>query len=96
MRCGPMRLTFPATDEAHVLLDFAFPTEELCRIIDAAATQTGPAEISGYVRQSNQYAGEYTVHFVIKRAGHLPRSIRGNEESLPGRLLTTVRIGKRR
>lgn len=66
MRCGLMRLTFPATDEAHLLLDFAFPTEELCRIIDAAATQTGPAEISGYVRQSNQYAGEYTVHFVIQ------------------------------
>jgi len=66
MRCGLMRLTYPATEEAHLLLDFAFPTEEQCRIIEASATQTGPAEISGSVRQSNQYAGEYTLHFIIQ------------------------------
>jgi predicted alpha-1,2-mannosidase len=66
MRTGALRLTYPATREAHLLLDFAFPTEELCRIIDAAARQTGPAEITGHIRQSNNYTGEYTVHFVIR------------------------------
>ena len=66
MRCGAMRFTYPATDEAHLLLDFAFPTEELCRIIEASATQTGPNEIAGHIRQSNNYTGEYTVHFVIR------------------------------
>jgi hypothetical protein len=66
MRCGAMRLTYPATDEAHLLLDFAFPTEELCRIIEASATQTGPNEITGHIRQSNNYTGEYTVYFVIR------------------------------
>jgi predicted alpha-1,2-mannosidase len=66
MRCGVMRLTYPATDEAHLLLDFAFPTEELCQIHEARATQTGPGEISGHIRQSNNYTGEYTVYFVIR------------------------------
>jgi predicted alpha-1,2-mannosidase len=66
MRCGVMRLTYPATDEAHVLLDFAFPTEELCRIHEAVAVQTGPNEITGHILQSNNYTGEYTVHFVIR------------------------------
>ena len=66
MRCGVMRFTYPATDEAHLLLDFAFPTEELCRIIEATATQTGPDEITGRIRQSNNYTGEYSVHFVIR------------------------------
>lgn len=66
MRCGAMRFTYPATDEAHLLLDFAFPTEELCRIIEASATLIAPNEISGHIRQSNNYTGEYTVHFVIR------------------------------
>jgi predicted alpha-1,2-mannosidase len=66
MRCGVMRLTYPATDEAHLLLDFAFPTEELCQIHEARAAQTGPGEISGHIRQSNNYTREYTVYFVIR------------------------------
>ena len=74
MRCGVMRLTYPATDEAHLLLDFAFPTEELCRIIEAKATRTAPAEISGSIRQSNNYTGDYTVYFVI-RTDRAPASL---------------------
>lgn len=66
MRCGALRFTYPATDAAHLLLDFAFPTEELCRIIEATATQTGPGEITGRIRQSNHYTGEYTVYFIIR------------------------------
>jgi predicted alpha-1,2-mannosidase len=65
MHCGVMRLTYPATDEAHLLLDFAFPTEELTQILEAVAVRTGPGEITGHVRQSNNYTGEYTVYFVI-------------------------------
>jgi predicted alpha-1,2-mannosidase len=66
MRTGAMRITYPADKESHLLLDFASPTEELCRIIEASARQTGPTEISGHIRQSNSYTGEYTVHFVIR------------------------------
>lgn len=66
LRTGLMRLTYPATDEAHLLLDFAFPTEELCEIHEAGATLTGPGEIAGHIRQSNNYTGEYTVYFVLR------------------------------
>ena len=66
MRCGMLRLTYPATDEAHLLLDFAFPPEELCRILEASVSRTGPAELSGHIRQTNGYTGEYTLHFVIQ------------------------------
>ena len=65
-RCGMMRLSFPDTAEAHVILDFAFPTEELCRILEATAAQTGPGELAGEIRQSNNYTGEYSVYFVIQ------------------------------
>ncbi len=66
MRTGALRLTYPATREAHLLLDFAFPTEELCRIIEATAHRTGPAELTGHIRQSNNYTGEYSVYFVLR------------------------------
>jgi predicted alpha-1,2-mannosidase len=66
MRCGMMRLTFPETREAHLLLDFAFPTEERNQIHEAVVRRTGPGEISGFVRQSNNYCGEHTVSFVIQ------------------------------
>ncbi|HUJ43795.1 MAG TPA: GH92 family glycosyl hydrolase [Opitutaceae bacterium] len=66
LRCGVMRLTYPATDEAHLLLDFAFPTEEQCRILEAGATLAGPNEITGHIRQANNYTGEYTVCFVLR------------------------------
>lgn len=29
MRCGMLRFTFPESDQSHMLIDFAFPTEEL-------------------------------------------------------------------
>ena len=66
MRCGVMRFTFPATDEAHLVLDFAFPTEEKTKILAATVTQSGPDEISGEIRQSNQYAGEHSLFFVLR------------------------------
>ncbi len=66
LRCGMMRLTYPETREAHLLLDFAFPTEELNRIHEAVVRRTGAGEISGFIRQSNNYAGEHTVCFVIQ------------------------------
>jgi len=86
-----MRFTYPATDEAHLLLDFAFPTEELCRIIEASAALTAPNEISGHIRQSNNYTGEYVVHFVIRTDRPLgsldawqPRSVRGRHDQTYG------------
>ncbi len=66
MRCGMLRLTYPQTDAAHLLMDFAFPAEEQNQIREVSVHQTSPTELSGFVRQSNQYAPDYTVHFVIQ------------------------------
>ncbi len=66
MRCGVMRFTFPETDEAHLVIDFAFPTEQLTRIHAANVRQSGPDEISGEILQSNGYSGEYRLFFVLR------------------------------
>jgi predicted alpha-1,2-mannosidase len=66
MRCGLMRLTFPESDQARLLLNFDFPTEERTEILDVSARQVSPTEIEGSIRQKNGYALEFTVHFVLQ------------------------------
>lgn len=66
MRCGLMQLTFPASDQSHLLLDFGFPTEERTEILGVTARQVSPTEIEGSIRQKNGYALEFTVNFVIQ------------------------------
>ncbi len=65
-RCGMMRLMFPSTREAHVLVDFAFQAEELVEIREAQVKQTAPNEISGSVRQFSNYPREHTLYFVVQ------------------------------
>ena len=64
--CGVLRFTYPKTDEAHMVVDFAFPTEELEEVLDVSANQTGPSELEGCIHQKNQYAGDYRVYFVLR------------------------------
>ncbi len=66
LRCGMMRLTYPESHQAHLIMNNNFPTEEYCKIIESYTKKIGPNEIEGYVRQSNQYAGIYTVYYVIE------------------------------
>ena len=66
MRCGLMRLTYPASDESRLLFNFDFPTEEKTQILGVTARQTSPTEIEGSIRQKNQYALEFTLHFVLQ------------------------------
>ena len=66
MRCGLMRMTFPQSDQSRLLLDFGFPTEERTQILGVTARQTSPTEIEGSIKQKNQYALEFTVHFVLQ------------------------------
>jgi predicted alpha-1,2-mannosidase len=75
-RTGAMRIAYPRHTPAHLLLDFAAPTEEKCRILEAQVRLTAPNEVTGHVRQSNNYTGEYTVNFVI-RASHPLASLDG-------------------
>jgi len=39
------------------------PTEEHSVIFESYAKKVSPVEIEGYVKQSNQYAGKYTVFY---------------------------------
>ena len=65
-RCGMMQLTFPESDQAHLLLNFDFPTEERTQILEVSARQVSPTEIEGSIKQKNNYALEFTVHFVLQ------------------------------
>lgn len=66
LRCGFLRLTYPQTDQAGLVFDFDFPTEELTQILEATARQVSPTELEGSIRQRNNYALDYTVHFVLQ------------------------------
>ncbi len=66
MRCGMMRLTYPESRQAHLILNNNFPTEERSTIFESYTRKVSQAEIEGYVKQSNQYAGHYTVYYVIE------------------------------
>lgn len=65
-RCGVMRLTYPESDQAHLLVNFDFPAEEHSTIHEAWARKTSATQIEGSIRQSNQYGGSYTLHYVLE------------------------------
>ena len=65
-RCGMMRLTFPDSKQAHIIMNNNFPTEEHSKIFESYTKKVSPIEIEGYIKQSNQYAGNYTVYYVIE------------------------------
>ena len=59
-------MTFPESDQARLLLNFDFPTEERTQILGVTARQVSPMEIEGSIKQKNGYALEFTVHFVLQ------------------------------
>ena len=63
-RCGMMRMTFPESDQSHILLDLDMQAEELADILATNVNLDSDREISGFIKQSNQYADTYTVYFV--------------------------------
>ncbi len=66
MRCGMMKLTYPATNEAHILINFDAPAEEKNDVYETFFEKISPTEFRGYTRQRNQYVADYTVCFYIK------------------------------
>ena len=66
IRCGMMRLTYPESRQAHIIMNASFPTEERCTVYESSTKKVSPVEIEGYVRQSNQYAGTFTAYYVIQ------------------------------
>src|SRR5450432_393842 len=66
MRCGMMRFTFPQTDQAHILLNFDFPTEEKNEVLETHFEKVSDREMTGWIRQKNGYVPLYTVYFVVQ------------------------------
>ena len=62
-RAGFHRYTFPATDNAHVVLDLVHSIG--CRVYEAGLTVEGRDTISGY-RKTHGWAGDRSVYFVLK------------------------------
>ena len=65
-RCGMLQFTYPESQNAHLILDYGFPPEELCNIKEAYAKKISDTEIEGYIKQSNTYVKNFTVHYVIQ------------------------------
>lgn len=66
LRCGIMRLTYPESGQSHILMNNSFPTEEHSKIFETYSRKIDSTEIEGYVKQSNNYAGSFTVYYVIQ------------------------------
>jgi predicted alpha-1,2-mannosidase len=71
-RGGFFKLTFPETQEAHVMFNLLFPAEYPFEVLDAKITQVSDTEIEGYAKQKSgnfmRLGGfnDYTVHFVAR------------------------------
>ena len=66
MRCGMMRFTFPQTDQAHIILNFDFPTEEKNIVTETHFDKVSDSEVTGWIKQKNGYIPSYTVYFVLQ------------------------------
>lgn len=65
-RTGMIRMTYPKTDESHLLLDFDPPTEEITEILGVKFSKINEREIEGAITSKNGYSGEITVFFRSK------------------------------
>ena len=70
-RASLQRYTFPASDQARVMLDFLLPNEYTMRVLGAKVRQTAPAELEGTIQthfpdiygDGNQ---RFDLHFVMQ------------------------------
>ncbi|MCX6916070.1 MAG: polysaccharide lyase family protein, partial [Verrucomicrobia bacterium] len=70
-RASLQEYTFPASDQARVILDFDTPTEYKIHVLDAQVRCSGPAELEGTIQTDVpevHYNGDqrYTLHFVAQ------------------------------
>ncbi len=63
-RCGMLRITYPKSNQSHLILDLDCPAEELASNINTHVDRISDTEIEGFITQTNSYAGTYTVYFV--------------------------------
>ena len=70
-RASLQEYTFPASDQARVILDFDIPTEYKIHVLDAQVRRIGPAELEGTIQTDVpevHYNGDqrYDLHFVTQ------------------------------
>lgn len=66
-RCGYMRMTFPQTDKANIMLNFNFLFEENNpEMRGAYLKKVSDTEVEGFIKNYSSFADEYVVHFVIR------------------------------
>jgi predicted alpha-1,2-mannosidase len=71
-RAGFFKLTYPESQEAHVLFNLLFPAEYPFEVLEAKITRVSDTEIEGYSKQRSgnfmKLGGfnDYTVHFVAR------------------------------
>ena len=65
-RVGWLRLTYPASAQSHLFIDFDPPTEERNTVLAVDFRRTGAAEFEMHVRQRNQYAGTHDIWFLLQ------------------------------
>ena len=65
-RCGMSRITFPQSDQRHLLMDFDPPTEELTEILEVKFNKINDYEIEGAITSTNGYSGKITTYFKTK------------------------------
>jgi predicted alpha-1,2-mannosidase len=64
-RAGFFRLTYPEDEDAHIMLDLDFPSENRMQILDARITRVSDKEIEGFSKEKWGWQ-EYTVHFIVR------------------------------
>ena len=65
-RTGLLRLTYPKSDEAHLVIDFDPPAEEAIENRHVRIEQVSPTRFEGETTQSGNYSSDYTIYFVIE------------------------------
>lgn len=66
MHCGLMRLTYPATKQAHLLINFDAVAEETNDVYETSFEKISPTTFKGYIKQRSGYAHDYIVYFFIQ------------------------------
>jgi predicted alpha-1,2-mannosidase len=97
-RCGFFKLTYPESQEAHVMFNLLFPAEYPFDVLDAKITRVSDTEIEGYSKQLSgnwmRHGGwnDYTVHFVARFnkkfksfGGWIDNKISKNIDSIAGK-----------
>jgi predicted alpha-1,2-mannosidase len=65
-RTGFMRFTFPACDEARVLVDLQIPSEYRYRVVEGSVKRLNNQELEGFAQSQVSNWNDYILYFVLR------------------------------